>query len=325
MTEKYGLYVGINKHENAPLYGCVNDAVLMRKTDLDIFGFKKENTNLLLDEYANKANVIKCMLNYMEKAKKGDIIRWHFSTHGTQFPDTSGDEYDGVDEAIVLFCPPGQVWWKDAILRDDDFAYVIKHKMKSGVRLICTFDCCHTGTGLRMIGDTSVDNTSCCLVRYMPPPQKMITEIIELAETKECDYSKYDNKDKVQVSRSPIINLVNGVFERTFSGIYGTNDEKSVLYKERDQNKTVELKGDAILYSGCLSSEVSYDVTVGGIPQGAMSYGFVKAVNNLRYKYFTYQELYDEMISVMYQYGYYPQQHPQLELDSKLRYEKYLY
>ncbi len=321
---KYGLYVGINKHSDAPLYGCVNDAIAMQNIDFDFFNFKKENSTLLLDQYATKPNVIKAMIGIFDKANSGDLIRLHFSTHGTQVPDTSKDEDDFVDEALIMYTPPGKLWWRDSIIRDDDFAYIIKYRMRPGVRLVCTFDCCHTGTGLRMIADPRVDNTSCCLARYMPPPHELAEKILDISLSKEEFKYQEKIKDPVELSRSPILNIINGVFDKVFPWIYGTNDKESALYKETQNYKTVEMKGDAILYSGCLSTEVAYDITRNGVAMGAMSSGFVQAVKNLSKNNFTYQQLYNETINVMSKTGDYPKQHPQLELDPRLRNEIYL-
>ncbi|MGK0138943.1 MAG: hypothetical protein ACI9DJ_002399 [Algoriphagus sp.] len=41
-----------------------------------------------------------------ESIQKGDVILIHFSCHGQQIEDLSGDEVDGLNEAIVCYGAP---------------------------------------------------------------------------------------------------------------------------------------------------------------------------------------------------------------------------
>ena len=46
-------------------------------------------------------NIKKALTRLITTAQAGDILVFHFSGHGMQLPDKSGDEADGKDEAIV--------------------------------------------------------------------------------------------------------------------------------------------------------------------------------------------------------------------------------
>lgn len=64
----------------------------------------------------------------------------HFSGHGSQVHDTSGDEPDQLDEC---YCP-----WDVSLngpLRDDEL-YRLFQQRNDGVRLYLIADCCHSGS-----------------------------------------------------------------------------------------------------------------------------------------------------------------------------------
>jgi len=48
-----------------------------------------------------KANIMQAYRNIVSQSQSGDSIFLHYSGHGTKVRDTSGDEDDGYDEALV--------------------------------------------------------------------------------------------------------------------------------------------------------------------------------------------------------------------------------
>lgn len=94
-----------------------------------------------------------CHRSALEKAireiggacEKGDYFVFFYAGHGVQLEDQDGDEDDGLDEALCLVTPSGQIE-RSAFLRDDDFAQIVSSACKQGVQILIMCDCCHSGT-----------------------------------------------------------------------------------------------------------------------------------------------------------------------------------
>jgi metacaspase-1 len=100
------------------------------------------------------------------KAGRYSYLVFSLSSHGTQVPDTSGDEPDRADEA---FCPhdlaqKGNVWDPSYIIVDDEL-HDLFVQLPANVLLEVYLDTCHSGTGLKAV-DMLLDRRP----RYMPPP-----------------------------------------------------------------------------------------------------------------------------------------------------------
>ncbi|HTX60932.1 MAG TPA: caspase family protein [Methanobacterium sp.] len=168
---KKALCIGINNFKNYPdnsLNGCINDAYDMHAILVKYMGFKDNEIVKLLDKEATKSNIIMYLKEMVEEAKKGkfDDLVFSMSSHGTQLPDTSGDELDRMDEA---FCPydlasKGKVWDKDHIISDDEL-HDLLIQIPENVNLEVYLDTCHSGTGLRVM-EPIPDRQP----RYIPPP-----------------------------------------------------------------------------------------------------------------------------------------------------------
>src|SRR5262249_48832063 len=127
MANRRALCVGINKFKNYPsatLQGCVNDANQMSSLLQKLLGFGSEDIVQLHDDQATKANIMSDLKSMVDGAKAGkySYLVFSLSSHGTQVPDTSGDEPDRADEA---FCPhdlaqAGDQWDKNHVIIDDE-------------------------------------------------------------------------------------------------------------------------------------------------------------------------------------------------------------
>lgn len=54
------------------------------------------------DLYPTKKNVLKQMSEIASSCTNGDMFVVYYSGHGSNVPDTDGDEQDGEDEAFCL-------------------------------------------------------------------------------------------------------------------------------------------------------------------------------------------------------------------------------
>jgi len=151
--KKKALLIGIN-YLNLPvgkgrLTGCVNDVHNMKELITKKFGFDESNIRVLTDDNApgtlqpTKNNILEGINWLVSGASKGDSLFFHFSGHGGQVTDTSGDEMDGMDETII----PVDFQKSGQIIDDILFEKLVK-PVPQGARLTAFMDCCHSGTGL---------------------------------------------------------------------------------------------------------------------------------------------------------------------------------
>lgn len=182
---KKALCVGINNFKNYPenaLNGCINDANDMKALLIAYMDFLDQDIIKLTDSKATRVNIIKNLHEMVEGAKEGkyDSLVFSMSSHGTQIPDTSGDESDKVDEA---FCPydldvKGNSWDPDHIIVVDEL-HDLFIQIPENVSLEVYLDTCHSGTGLKAM-EPLIDRQA----RYIPPPsiepfQQMVGKIFK--------------------------------------------------------------------------------------------------------------------------------------------------
>lgn len=170
---KYGLFVGINAYTGGitPLKGCVNDATKIREAMITKFGFKMADTTLLTDAAATRAGILANLQKYQTLAGVGDLVVFHYSGHGTLFPDAYSEELDetkltyveapneqGVmeviyerdkyDSAIVPFDArlrtSGKAW-RNLIL-DDELYAIFGAITRKGAQVVLISDSCHSGS-----------------------------------------------------------------------------------------------------------------------------------------------------------------------------------
>jgi len=135
---KKALLIAIN-YENTQyqLNGCTNDIMLI-KSILDKRGFLSSIITEKSPIKPTKDNIIKELSSFLSKAKDDDTLYIHYSGHGSNVIDTSGDEHDRKDETIVT---------TDLLnITDDELHTIIKENLKSKSKLFAVFDSCHSGS-----------------------------------------------------------------------------------------------------------------------------------------------------------------------------------
>ena len=142
------LLIGINYvgHEVGVLSGCHND-VRMMKQFITSQGFSDSpnDMKILMDDGANemptRENLEAAMDWLVAGARPGDALFLHYSGHGSQTRDTSGDEASGKDQTVV----PVDYQEAGQIIDDWIFGTVVM-PLPAGVSMFAVMDCCHSGT-----------------------------------------------------------------------------------------------------------------------------------------------------------------------------------
>ncbi len=171
--KKFGLFVGINAYTGGinPLRGCVNDATKMREAMMTKFGFNAADTTLLTDAAATREGILTNLKKYQALAGVGDILVFHYSGHGTLFPDAKSEEQDETkliymeapdesgameviyerdkyDSAIVPYdarLKTSGKPWRNLIL-DDELYAVFSAVTRKGAQVVLISDSCHSGS-----------------------------------------------------------------------------------------------------------------------------------------------------------------------------------
>jgi len=143
---KRAVLIGINYcGQQGELSGCHNDVKNVKEYLQTVHGFQEQNMTILMDDgfhsEPNKRNIMNAYRNVVRASLPGDTVFCHYSGHGGQVRDTSGDEEDGFDETLI----PVDFQRNGHILDDDLLAELVK-PMPAGVLMTCVMDCCHSGT-----------------------------------------------------------------------------------------------------------------------------------------------------------------------------------
>ncbi len=167
---KKALLVGINDYApvgagGPDLRGCVNDVRDVANT-LSVLGIVSPSPRMmriLTDARATRAAIITGIKWLIKGAKKGDVLIFHYSGHGSYVADVSGDEVDGRDETI---CPHD--FASAGMIKDDDLRLLLAG-LPAGVNLDVIFDSCHSGSATRAALE-AVPEEQVLVSRYIEPP-----------------------------------------------------------------------------------------------------------------------------------------------------------
>ena len=139
------LLIGINEYQAVPsLAGSVNDIAAMQAVLTTRWGFDSRNIRTLRDRAATRAGILGALTQFVREAGPNDITYVHYSGHGSQVQDLTGDEKDGLDETLVPY--DGRTSGVPDIT--DDELDAIFSKLHAASALI-VLDSCHSGTATR--------------------------------------------------------------------------------------------------------------------------------------------------------------------------------
>jgi len=165
------LVIGIGTYANLPekmfLEGPKNDVPLIEKLLKEKLGYGADAVRVLRDAQATRAAILSSIDEWLVNGTQpGDRVYLYFSGHGLQVKDVSGDEEDGLDEALSTYdIVAGDGDWSNVILDDEIDAMLARLKDRAVTIVI---DACHSGTISRSlsteVGD-AMENA-----RFLPRP-----------------------------------------------------------------------------------------------------------------------------------------------------------
>lgn len=151
--KRRAVVVGIARYRRQPLKSCVNDAIAFRTKLVDEFDFEPRDIALLTDSAATKTSILGALRGMIADLVEGDAAVFYFSGHGTQVADTSFDESDHLDEAIVPYDGvevTGVV--EERLLVDDELRRLFEG-VPNDVNLAVVFDSCNSATAIKPADD----------------------------------------------------------------------------------------------------------------------------------------------------------------------------
>ncbi|MDX1418662.1 MAG: caspase family protein, partial [Rubricoccaceae bacterium] len=134
------------------LAGPRNDADSLVAPALRRQGFEVET---LYDDEATREGMLAALDRLAASARPGDLVFIHYSGHGHQVTDASGDEPDGYDEVLVPYgapLDPEGDYAGEQHLTDDELGAVVadlRRRVYPGGEVVVTFDACHSGSATR--------------------------------------------------------------------------------------------------------------------------------------------------------------------------------
>ncbi|KAL6320892.1 hypothetical protein AAG906_010701 [Vitis piasezkii] len=148
--KKRALVCGVlYRNTGRELKGSVNDAMCMKFLLRNRFNFPEASILMLTEEENDpdrkptRENMRRALYWLVQGCQPGDSLVFHFSGHGSQLRNYTGDELDGFDETL---CPMD--YQTQGMILDDEINETIVRPLPPGVKLHAIVDACHSGTVL---------------------------------------------------------------------------------------------------------------------------------------------------------------------------------
>ena len=143
---KRALLIGINYFSipSITLNGCVYDVINISHMLIDAYDYNPANITILRDDINNpstmptRANILNNLTAIAQQSGPLDEIWIHYSGHGSQIPDKTGNESTGFDQIIVPMD-----YQKSGFITDNELLSIVQ---KISCKALLIFDACHSGT-----------------------------------------------------------------------------------------------------------------------------------------------------------------------------------
>ena len=268
MSDK-ALLLGINEFKKiSGLNGCVNDVENMYRLLTEQFGFNPANVKKLLNENVVKSDVKKQMKWLFKDAQPGDRLVFHVSSHGSYTVDLDGDEDDGADELVCLY--DMDFHDPETYLLDDEFRRWTE-SLPSGSELTIVLDCCHSGTGTRLV---------------MAPAPRKPHQSVPMRVDDQATLARAFSATAAGargLEAAPAAARALDPAGRDLVRIRFVDPPPAIkaAVAKRKTNRTrglVVAKMNHVLLAACRSDQTAADATIGGSPNGAFTYHLCKTL-----------------------------------------------
>lgn len=150
------------------------------------FQFAEEET----DRYRRptKHNMRMALYWLVQGCKPGDSLVFHFSGHGSQQRNYSGDEVDGYDETL---CPTD--FETHGMILDDEINATIVRPLPRGAKLHAIIDACHSGTVLDLPFLCRMDRFVLIFYLFAIPVSKSIKKLCIMPYTGKSMFIAFAN------------------------------------------------------------------------------------------------------------------------------------
>ncbi|KAI9340191.1 peptidase C14, caspase domain-containing protein [Zopfochytrium polystomum] len=296
------LFIGINyTGSRAALRGCHQDVKNMKAFFDRRFPYAKE-TLVLTDEpfqgltyQPTRQNITNAMRWLVADARPGDHFFFHYSGHGGQLKSQTGDEDDGMDETILPldFERAGQI-------RDDELFIAMCRPLPYGSFLTAIFDCCHSGTILdlpftyqlgangQLMQKNNFEEGGKALLQgglKFLTGDKAGGMALAMQGIKMLGAGGGAGGGGGGGGGGPL-GALGGLLGGGGGGLLGGGQQQQQQQRPQ-QSEGLTATGTTrnttqatiIQWSGCMDNQTSADTQIGGMPTGAMSYAFIKALN----------------------------------------------
>ncbi len=192
------LLIGIGTYASLPekmfLEGPKNDVPLIEKLLREKHGYAADSIRILRDQDASRAAILASIDEWLVNGTQpGDRVYFYFSGHGLQVKDVSGDEEDGLDEALSTYdIAAGDGDWTNVILDDEIDAMLAKLKDRA---VSIVIDACHSGTISRSLSTQVGDAMESA--RFLPRPHAKPVEEVKMRGLR-VDVAVVDKPDIVK-------------------------------------------------------------------------------------------------------------------------------
>ncbi len=166
--------------------------------DVGKFEVPPDNIRLLTNAAATHAGIVDAIRTHLiDPARAGDVVILHYSGHGSQMTDVSGDEIDDLDETIV---PHDSRTEGIFDISDDQINGLLKQLTAKTGNVTFILDSCHSGAISRAGGNTvrKIDPDD----RPPPPPPEYSLSSTRVADEGIAGVQLEGSDGQQQVSES---------------------------------------------------------------------------------------------------------------------------
>ncbi|KAJ3207597.1 Ca(2+)-dependent cysteine protease [Dinochytrium kinnereticum] len=270
--KRRAVFIGINYiGQNGELKGCHQDVRNMKAfVDQRMPGAEQivlmDEPGTAADKLPTKANIVNALRWLVADAAAGDHFFLHYSGHGGSMQDSDGDEDDGKDETIYPLdhSSTGEI-------KDDDIHALICTPLPEGTQLTAIFDSCHSGSVLDLPFTYLLDGSN--------NPVEIDNRVAAAKAFIRggMSWMKGDKKGAMSAAMEGA-----GFVWKELTNKGGENKApaqsggQAGLHGRPNAKVT---KGIVIQWSGCRDEQTSADAHIEGRASGAMSWAFIKAMN----------------------------------------------